>query len=108
MVGSTTACIEPGTPWENGYRKRFNAKLRDELLNGEVFSTFKEASVVIEQGRRHNNSIRPHASLGDQPPAPEVILWPPELTGSAPSARPAIVIRPTMHLPHVRNRVTSR
>ncbi|MCJ2030550.1 integrase core domain-containing protein, partial [Methylobacterium sp. J-043] len=58
-MGSTTAYIEPGSPWENGYCESFNAKLRDELLNGEVFYTLKEASVVIEQWRRHYNSIRP-------------------------------------------------
>jgi putative transposase len=75
----------------------FDAKLRDELLNGEVFFTLKEASIVIEPWRRHDNSIRPHSSLSDQPPAPGVILWPTEPNGSAPTARPAIVTRPTMH-----------
>ncbi|RYY08691.1 MAG: IS3 family transposase, partial [Alphaproteobacteria bacterium] len=74
-VGSTTAYIEPGSPWENGYCESFNAKLRDELLNGEVFYTLKEASVVIEQWRRHYNTLRPHSSLGYHPPAPEVVLW---------------------------------
>ena len=74
-----------------------SAKLRDELLNGEVFYTLKEACVVIEQWRRHYNTIRSHSSLGYQPPAPEVVIWPTEPTGSAPLARPAIVTRPTMH-----------
>ena len=96
-VGSQTAYIEPVSPWENGYCESFNAKLRDELLNGEVFYTLKEASVVIEQWRRHYNSIRPHSSLGYQPPAPEVVIWPTEPTGSAPLAHPTIVTRPTMH-----------
>ena len=96
-VGSTTAYIEPGSPWENGYCESFNAKLRDELLNGEVFYTLKEASVVIEQWRRHYNSIRPHSSLGYQSPAPEVVIWPTEPSGSGPLAHPAIVTRPTMH-----------
>ncbi|TXN21354.1 integrase core domain-containing protein, partial [Methylobacterium sp. WL19] len=81
----------------NGYCESFNAKLRDELLNGEVFYTLKEASVVIEQWRRHYNSIRPHSSLGYQPPAPEVVIWPTEPSSSAPLAHPAIVTRPTMH-----------
>ena len=72
-VGSVTAYIEPGSPWENGYCESFNAKLRDELLNGEVFYTLKEASVVIEQWRKDYNTIRPHSSLGYQPPAPEVV-----------------------------------
>ncbi|WP_342111327.1 IS3 family transposase [Methylobacterium sp. SI9] len=96
-VGSETAYIEPGSPWENGYCESFNAKLRDELLNGEVFYTLKEASVVIEQWRTHYNSIRPHSSLGYCPPAPGVVIWPTEPSGSVPSARPAIVTRPTMH-----------
>ncbi|SDA28106.1 Integrase core domain-containing protein [Methylobacterium sp. UNC378MF] len=96
-VGSETAYIEPGSPWENGYCESFNAKLRDELLNGEVFYTLKEASVVIEQWRRHYNSIRPHSSLGYCPPAPEAVIWPTEPSGSVPSARPTIVTRPTMH-----------
>ena len=96
-VGSKTAYIEPGSPWENGYCESFNAKLRDELLNGEVFYTLNEASVVIEQWRMHYNSIRPHSSLGYQPPAPEVVIWPAGPSRSAPAARPAIVTRPTMH-----------
>jgi len=96
-VGSATAYIEPGSPWENGYCESFNAKLRDELLNGEVFYTLKEASVVIEQWRRHYNNIRPHSSLGYQPPAPEVVIWPTEPSGSGPLAHPAIVTRLTMH-----------
>ena len=96
-VGSQTAYIEPGSPWENGYCESFNAKLRDELLNGEVFYTLKEASVVIEQWRRHYNSIRPHSSLAYQPPAPEVVIWPTEPSSSTPFGSPAIVTRPTMH-----------
>ena len=83
-VGSRTAFIEPGSPWENGYIESFNARLRDELLNGEIFYTLKEAQVLIESWRRHYNAIRPHSSLGYRPPAPETIVtpsWPP---GSAP------------------------
>jgi hypothetical protein len=68
--------IEPGSPWENGYCKSFNSKLRDELLAGEQFSTLYEAQVLIEQWRRHYNGIRPHSSLGYRPPAPETILPP--------------------------------
>ncbi|MDB5376129.1 MAG: integrase catalytic subunit, partial [Rubritepida sp.] len=63
-VGSRTAFIEPGSPWENGYCESFNARLRDELLNGEVFYTLAEAKVVIEGWRRHYNAIRPHSALG--------------------------------------------
>ena len=47
-VGATTAYIMPGSPWENGYCESFNSKLRDELLNGEIFYTMKEARIVIE------------------------------------------------------------
>ncbi len=70
-VGAKTAYIEPGSPWENGYVESFNARLRDELLNGEIFYSLREAEIVIESWRRHYNTIRPHASLGYRPPAPE-------------------------------------
>ena len=73
-VGSQTAYIEPGSPWENGYCESFNSKLRDELLNGEVFFSLAEAQVLIEAWRRHFNAIRPHSSLKYQPPAPEDIV----------------------------------
>jgi len=65
-----TLYIEPGSPWENGYNESFNGRLRDELLNGEVFYTLKEAQVIIEKWRHHYNHIRPHSSLGYLPPAP--------------------------------------
>jgi transposase InsO family protein len=68
-----TLFIEPGSPWENGYVESFNGKLRDELLNREVFDTLLEAKVLIERWRRAYNTVRPHSSLGYQPPAPEVI-----------------------------------
>ena len=74
-VGSKTAYIMPGSPWENGYCESFNSKLRDELLNGEIFYTLKEAKIIIEGWRRHYNTIRPHSSLRYQPPAPEVLQW---------------------------------
>jgi putative transposase len=68
-----TLFIEPGSPWENGYVESFNGKLRDELLNREVFDTLLEAKVLIERWRQAYNTIRPHSSLGYQPPAPEAI-----------------------------------
>ncbi len=68
-VGAKTAYITPGSPWENGYVESFNARLRDELLNGEIFYTLKEAQIVIESWRRHYNAVRPHGSLGYRPPA---------------------------------------
>jgi putative transposase len=70
-LGVKTLFIEPGSPWENGYIESFNGRLRDELLNGEIFDTLTEARVLIEQWRREYNTIRPHSSLGYRPPAPE-------------------------------------
>jgi len=70
-IGVKTLFIEPGSPWENGYIESFNGKLRDELLNREVFYTLTEAKVLIEQWRREYNEVRPHSSLGYQPPAPK-------------------------------------
>jgi transposase InsO family protein len=75
-VGARTAFIEPGSPWENGYCESFNSKLRDELLNGELFYTLAEARIVIESWRRHYNTQRPHSSFGYKPPAPHALLWP--------------------------------
>ena len=73
-IGVTTLFIEPGSPWENGYNESFNGKLRDELLNGEIFYTLKEAQILIEKWRRHYNEVRPHSSLSYQPPAPKTII----------------------------------
>ena len=73
-----TLFIEPGSPWENGYNESFNGKLRDELLNREVFDTMTEAKILIEVWRKEYNTIRPHSGLGYRPPAPETItikLW---------------------------------
>ena len=72
-IGVKTAFIEPGSPWENGYNESFNGKLRDELLNGEIFYNILEAKVLIENWRREYNTIRPHSSLDDTPPAPEAV-----------------------------------
>lgn len=73
-LGVKTLYIEPGSPWENGYVESFNGKLRDELLNGEVFDTVLEARVIIERWRNEYNHKRPHSSLGYLPPAPEATL----------------------------------
>ena len=72
-VGVRTLFIEPGSPWENGYVESFNGKLRDELMNREIFDTLLEAKVLIERWRREYNHVRPHSSLGYRPPAPEAI-----------------------------------
>ncbi len=79
-IGVKTLYIEPGSPWENGYNESFNGKLRDELLNGEIFYSMKEATILIERWRRHYNTVRPHSSLGYKPPAPTTALpYPSEL-----------------------------
>ena len=73
-VGAKTAYIEPGSPWENGYCESFNGRMRDELLNGEIFYSLREAQILIEQWRKHYNTKRPHSALGYRPPAPETII----------------------------------
>lgn len=73
-LGVQTLFIEPGSPWENGYNESFNGKFRDELLNGEIFYTLKEAQVLIEEWRLEYNTFRPHSSLKYRPPAPEAWL----------------------------------
>jgi transposase InsO family protein len=95
-LGVTTLFIEPGSPWENGYIESFNGKLRDELLNGELFYTLKEAQILIEHWRREYNHLRPHSSLGGRPPAPETIVWPDfslkEYAPPTPTRRPALAL----------------
>jgi transposase InsO family protein len=62
---------------KNGYNESFNGKLRDELLDREIFYSLREAEVLVERWRRHNNTVRPHSALGYRPPAPEAVLpWP--------------------------------
>ena len=73
-VGVTTLYIAPGSPWENGYNESFNGKLGDELLDGEIFYSLKEAQVLIERWRHHYNTVRPHSALGYTPPAPQTIV----------------------------------
>jgi transposase InsO family protein len=85
-VGAKTAYIERGSPWENGFIESFNARLRDELLDGEIFYSLAEARIVIESWRRHYNTERPHGSLGYKPPAPEVFI--PAFAARAGSATP--------------------
>jgi putative transposase len=73
-LGVKALFIEPGSPWENGHIESFNCKLRDELLDREIFTTLEEARVLIEQWRRAYNQLSPHSVLGYQPPAPGAIL----------------------------------
>ncbi len=90
-----TLFIEPGSPWENGYIESLNGKLRDELLNGELFDTLLEAKVLVERWRGHYNTVRPHSSLGYQPPAPEAIQ--PRSLASATPQRAGLARRPPQH-----------
>ena len=99
-VGAKTAYITPGSPWENGFVESFNARLRDELLNGVIFYTLREAQIIIESWRRHYNTVRPHASIGYRAPAPEVFVpalaaWP--AVQSQPPPPALLVPRPTLN-----------
>jgi len=73
-LGVKILFIEPGSPWENGYIESFNGKMRDELLDREIFTTLEEAKVLINQWRKEYNQIRPHSAKNYQPPAPGAIL----------------------------------
>jgi putative transposase len=99
-VGAKTAYITPGSPWENGFIESFNARLRDELLDGEIFYSLAEAKIVIESWRRHYNTVRPNGSLGYKPPAPEVFI--PAMAArtaaqTRPATPPALASRPSMN-----------
>ena len=101
-VGAKTAYIAPGSPWENGYVESFNARFRDELLDGEIFYSLREAQVIIESWRRHYNTVRPHGSIGYRPPAPEVFVpafaaWPAAQPRPAPPAMLTVAPRPTLN-----------
>ena len=76
-LGVSTSYIEPGSPWENGYCESFNARMRDEFLNGELFGNMYEAEVLAKRWVEYYNKVRPHGSLGGRPPAPEVVIPPP-------------------------------
>ncbi len=97
-VGAQTAYIEKASPWENGYCESFNSKLRDELLDREIFYSLREAQILIEAWRVHYNQVRPHSSLGYRPPAPDVRLGP--APGPDRSSWPGIVgvaLNPPLH-----------
>ena len=83
-----TLFIEPGSPWENGYVESLNGKLRDELLDREIFDTLWEAKILIESWRHEYNTFRPHSSLGYRPPAPEAVSPLPAASGATPLRLP--------------------
>ena len=70
-MGAKTAYIMLGSPWENGFIESLNARLRDELLDGELFYSLAEAKIIIESWRRHHNTVGPHGFLGYKPSEPE-------------------------------------
>jgi len=87
--------MEPGSPWENDYVESFNGKLRDDLLNPEIFDTLLGAQVLGERWRRHYDVVRPHSSLEYRPPAPETVLpW----AGSMPLPHQVLLVRVTLGL----------
>ena len=101
-VGARTAYIAPGSPWENGYVESFNARFRDELLDGEIFYSLRESQLIIESWRRHYNTVRPHGSINYKPPAPEVFVpafaaWPAAKPGPSPPAMLRMAPRPTLN-----------
>ena len=73
-AGVITTYIEPGSPWENGYCESFNARMRDEFLNGELFGNMYEAQALTKQWVHYYNTVRPHSSLNGRPPAPQSII----------------------------------
>jgi putative transposase len=72
-LAGQTLFIEPGSPWENGYIESFNGKMRDELLDREIFTTLDESKILIGQWRREYQ-VRPQSALGYRPTAPEATL----------------------------------
>ena len=70
--------LRAASPWENGFIESFNGKLRDELLNMELFDTLLEAKILMERWKLHYNTVRLHSSLGYRPPAPEAVLTTPQ------------------------------
>ena len=82
ISGVKTLYIEPGAPWENAYSETFISRLRDELLERELFANLKEAQVLLEDYRDHYNQIRPHGALGYLSPAEFAAIE--ALTGRSP------------------------
>jgi transposase InsO family protein len=100
-VGAKAVYITPGSPWENGFVESFNARLRDELLDGDNSCSLAEVQMVIKSWRRHYNAVRPHASLGSKPSAPQLLrpsCTPARATAQPPPApSPALDPRPQFH-----------
>ena len=74
LLTHTSSTFHPKRPLEDSYNESFNGLLMNELLNGEIFHTLKEAKILIEQWRIHYNTVRPHSALNWKPPAPESLF----------------------------------
>ena len=74
-TATRTAYIEPGCPWQNGFRESFHGRFRDEFLNGSLFRSVAEARILMESYRREYNTERPHQSLGYLTPVEFKQLW---------------------------------
>ena len=79
---TTTSYIDPGAPWQNPFVESFHSRVRDELLDVELFACLLEAQVVIEDWRQDYNTQRPHSSRGRTPPAVFAAAWTPEITAA--------------------------
>ena len=75
VQSTTTSYIDPGAPWQNAFVESFHSRVRDELLNLELFACLAEAQVVIEDWRVDYNTQRPHSALGRKPPAVFAAAW---------------------------------
>jgi len=75
FMGTGTAYIEPGSPWENPFVESFNGKLRDELFAREVFDSVMEARILFDDWADVYNRYRPHSSLGYATPAAFAASW---------------------------------
>jgi putative transposase len=73
--GTATVFIDPGSPWQNAWIESFNGRLRDELLNGQLFDTLSEAKVLLDDWRIDYNSNRPHSAHGWLTPVEFVEEW---------------------------------
>lgn len=93
LTGVESLYIAPGSPWENGYAESFHGRLRDELLNAEVFADVREARALAATWRDEYNHHRPHSSLGYVPPATfaATLAVPPVGAAPLPPARPASI-----------------
>jgi len=66
--GTSTAYIEPGSQWQNGFAESFNSRFRDEFLNTELFTTVAEAQCLADRWRWKYNTLRPHSALQGRTP----------------------------------------